>query len=99
MVSAGRRARTVLDWVVLRRPVDLFACGSEEHAYRGDTGRQSLSHTSPAILWPRFPTPSLCSNAAFNLEPHCRKRFVVSMANRTRWPVKPRLTGIKKKLQ
>ena len=42
---------------------------------------------------------SYSANIAFNLEPHRRKRFAVSMANRTRWPLVPRLTGIKKKLQ
>ena len=42
---------------------------------------------------------NLDANAAFNLEPVRRKRFVFSVANRTRWPLKPRLTGIRKKTQ
>ena len=50
----------------------------------------------PAINEERMFTPN--PNSAFSIEPVRRKRFVFSMAHRTRWPVKPRrVEDVKKK--
>jgi len=52
--------------------VDLFACGSEEHAYRGDAGRQSLLQAGTQIS----PSSLMGSRGRCHpCPPRCRRRL------------------------